>query len=903
MALRLLIFFCFAVYVNADVAVFCPKESELAKLCLNEFVTLSEDIFSDKIQIVNSPEKANIIFADANSEPAKKILSDNPGSVLPQGENSEQGYLIKTIADKIYIISKSDIGLLYGAYALLEEYGYYFQINGERIPEKSKFSIKHIDINTKPVFKYRGLLPWDNFLCGMSGYDLADYKLLIDRSVRLKFNMIQFHFYPGMAFFTEEWDGKKVLPTCIGMPVDTFKTKDAIGEHVFDGKEIFGPEPYVENIGDPAKQAQAVQQMMRDVIEYAHLRGVKVAVGFELMAPHGGEFSYTDKPADNDGGLNQINSLDKKNVDLSIQRYRTLVKTYPAADYYWLWQSEARGYLSRNAGKEPGAKELREKYKHWAKHENYAGDIDYAYMFKQVAEGLTAEERSKLCTGGWSVEHLFPNIDSDMPQEVIFASLNSYFPPQAKNEQVDSYRVAESGRQSWMIEWWEFDGNQWFPQFRVNWQEEMYDKCRKFGVEAVTLLGWKLTGIEHNVRYLADYSWNPELRGKEFYSQYIQKVYGAKSERLEEIFNEYDRYEPNSPPAAAADYRSMLLSAGWSSVAIPQLPNTKELLEKESWRTIIQNTINTIRWQSELLAKDVSAIEVISESMDDFDSQGKGGAAILRNRLEFRVLYLRSMLALNKGILLYDEISRIDGFENARMIAAVSYKESLDLAEEAIEKYAEAVTNKNDLGLIAQINEQFYKVIKSNYSRLTKAGTYATVDWTTFRIRPLIKFDFSKTGAWQYRDGKVELNSLKEGGQDILAIKMGGKGSVFNSAFVHMGELNLNDGPFMDFKVRTNAEQPAAFMFQVAGSEQYYAMNLMGKQNLYIEADSVNSEAINDGQWHRVTWNLLKMYQEMISAEGEPMIRNVLFGTWEAADEECEVEFKEFTIGVQNTLD
>ena len=417
-------------------------------------------------------------------------------------------------------------------YALLEAYGVYFQISGERLPERAPFQIKPLDLAAAPAFKYRGLLPWDNFLCGMSGYNLEDYQLLIDRATRLKLNMLQFHFYPGIAFFTETVDGVRAKASCIGMPVDVFPTAGAAGEAAFGGEAVFGPRPYVESAGNPDAQAEAVQGMMRAVLDHAHARGMHTCVGFELMTPPVGAVQMTDKP---DGGANCLDPLRPENVSISLQRFRSLVATYPQSDYYWMWQSEGRGVLGRPVGREAGAAEMRAAYARWTPLETLAGDIDYALHFRDVANALTPEERSRLATGGWFVQHLFPGIHPDFPPEIRFASLNGYDPEQTVNGQVDYYGVARQGRPTWMIDWWEFDGEQWFPQWRVTWQERMYRACLEQGVESVSLLGWKLSGVEHNIRYLADFSWNPTLTSEQFYADYVRRLYGQDAASFKDI--------------------------------------------------------------------------------------------------------------------------------------------------------------------------------------------------------------------------------------------------------------------------------------------------------------------------------------------------------------------------------
>jgi biotin operon repressor len=464
---------------------------------------------------------------------------------------------------------------------------------------------------------------------------------------------------------------------------------------------------------------------MRKVIDYAHSRGVKTCVGFELMYPMGGNPTWTDKPPDDDGGANTLNPLDPHNTDISVQRFRSLVQIYPNSDYYWMWQREGFGYLSRNVGREPGAAEMRKKYAHWAQPSaNFpslllAGDIDYAYLLREVVKRLTPQERARLATGGWYIEHIFPSIDADFPKELIFASLNRYDPILAL-KQISSFRVAEKGRRTWMIDWWEFDGDQWFPQFRAGWQEEMYKQCAEMGVESVTLLGWKLSAVEHNVRYFSQFCWNPQLSASQFYADYITRLYGKEAAPMISIFEDYDRFEPHSPPAVPSDYRRYLLGAGWGPLSLPALPDSIEQLDGDDWKTRTDRAKDIIGQQQNLLTKDRQAIAAFQKVLPKLDEQGQTWAKLMTNRFQFRCLYLESMMALNQSLLTFDQVARSEGIKKAKNAASEDVKDALDLSRQAIEKYAEEVRNREDQGVIAQLNEQYYKMIKQFLLSITQ---------------------------------------------------------------------------------------------------------------------------------------------------------------------------------------
>jgi hypothetical protein len=814
---------------------------------------------------------------------------------LPDGPNADQGYTIRSAAGSIYVVGQTGQGVLYGVYALLEQYGAYFQISGERLPERKPFEHRQFDIRQSPVFKYRGLLPWDNFACGMSGYSLEDYKKLIDRAVRMKFNMLQFHFYPGYAFFTETWNGKPVDPKCIGEPVDTFPTNGSVGESAFKGEAVFGAKPYVNNAGNPRAQAEAVQAMMRQVIDYAHIHGMKTCVGFELMYPVGSGFTYTDKSQDNRGGANLLNPLDPHNVELSAERYRTLVKTYPNSDFYWMWQSEARGYLSRNVGREPGAAEMRAKYAHWTERTDGAGDIDYAYLFREVANRLTPEERSRLATGGWGIEHVFPGADPDFPKEITFASLNSYQPADAQRTQVQSYRVAKTGRPAWMIEWWEFDGEEWSPQFRAGWQESMYKSCMEYGVQSVTLLGWKLSAIEHNVRYLSEFSWNPKLTAADFYAEYSRLLYGPGGEKLADFYAAYDKIETETPPIRPGAPK-MFLSPGWEPMAPPSWPISIEALSSPAWRSRVEATPAHIQSLENMMAMDRKSIKVFEAALPKLDVQGRDWAELMTNRLQCRVLYAQSLIQIDEAVLAFDTAAKAKDLKAARSAAVKPTKTALALARRMIETYAQVIRNTGDQGLVAQLNEQFYRVIKGSLASLGATDTsLAKIDPSRSRFKALLPIDF---GTWTPRDGAVKTTAFQDSGKPALRLEIGDSKTQFNSVFVRLDSIDLDTTPILDFKVRVTSSQPVAFMFQSSSGANWYALNLVGSQSGYLNLATLPPGRIDDGKWHRVTWDLRRLASERIGP-GTTQIRQLIFGNWEKPPQTGTVEIKDFAFGTE----
>lgn len=126
--------------------------------------------------------------------------------------------------------------------------------------------------------------------------------------------------------------------------------------------------------------------------------------------------------------------------------------------------------------------------------------------------------------------------------------------------------------------------------------------------------------------------------------------------------------------------------------------------------------------------------------------------------------------------------------------------------------------------------------------------------------------------------------------------------SKWGSRFIRREAIDLDKQPLMDFYFRTTSKDPVALMFQAEGKDDWFELDLIGKQP-YRQLDRINPlYEINDGQWHRLTWNLEKLVAEKISPETKS-IKNLIVGTWTNPKTPVAVEFKNVCFGSFNQLD
>jgi len=172
------------------------SKSPLAVLAVDELCTFLGQLFINPPQRTgaDAPDDDNglhVVLGTPESSPPIRRAVEQGKIELPEGANADQGYAVKTIAGTIHVAATTDRGVLYGVYELLEVYGAYFQISGQRLPDRREFAVKPLDVSRLPALKYRGLSLREDVLCGTADGDLKDARELIDRAMRMKLNMLR----------------------------------------------------------------------------------------------------------------------------------------------------------------------------------------------------------------------------------------------------------------------------------------------------------------------------------------------------------------------------------------------------------------------------------------------------------------------------------------------------------------------------------------------------------------------------------------------------------------------------------------------------------------------------------------------------------------------------------------
>ncbi len=472
------------------------------------------------LPITNSAKGDAIAVGTTASNPLVARLKPNVSKL------GAEGYLIRTLKDgkrKVLMVTgKTPNGVLYGAYTLLEQYGFGFYLGGDAVPVKKPFKLLDVNISRTPAFKIRGTLPWYNFFDSPTTWDYQDYCWFFDNLIKTKNNFIGFHAYDYEPFCAYKDGGKYVY----GEPVastDTptwgthsMKTSEfGFGTGKYFPDEYFGSKPSLYR-SDRERSIRDSQDLLKKALDYAHYRGLKTCLGFEVTGA-----DPTDPVA--------VENLDK--------RLRHLIAQYPMLDYVWIWEQEAMGLNGINP---PALDSRLGSY-----YRKYEQDFAYLKEPRRIAEAVRlavytneayrilkeiAPDKRLILSGWGGDNHLkcsdfYVGLDKIVPKDVVFSALDDILTSPFVSA---AYGKLSPEREKWPIPWFEFDGDQWHNQANTeHWYGALQDAYKK-GSQGILGIHWRTRDVEESHALMSQFAWNPKLTYAQFYADYAKKTFGPE---------------------------------------------------------------------------------------------------------------------------------------------------------------------------------------------------------------------------------------------------------------------------------------------------------------------------------------------------------------------------------------
>lgn len=413
-------------------------------------------------------------------------------------------------------------------------------------------------------FEIRGVLPWHNFLCGPSTWNEQDYADYLDRCHDEGINFIGFHNYTGggeryasyvepmiairyegitpQAYFDHSESCRwGYLPLSLEeFPFDTATVLEtAAGAHAF-GSDVTVTARTTDD------HYRGARHLMRRVLEMAHERGMRMAMGFEfgvvppeyfsLNAGGNGNFYWLSR-----GGMIP-DPCHRISTGLHEAALDNLVENYPQIDYVWLWLNEHSffGVDVEEALKSNPlfAEHYREKAALFSEAatdtERFIGVWSLVYLEKTLEWMQRKGVQAKLVLGGWGGGNQLPallkGLDRALPQQVIFSCLNPALGTQPQPAFLEEIALH---RDVWIMPWLEGDHQLWHAQPRVKLLGEHVRMAARQGAKGVVAIHWRTEDIRHNFNTFARLATDPDdgRSVEAFYTEYYTDEFGSAAAR------------------------------------------------------------------------------------------------------------------------------------------------------------------------------------------------------------------------------------------------------------------------------------------------------------------------------------------------------------------------------------
>jgi len=413
----------------------------------------------------------------------------------------------------------------------------------------------------------RGALPWHNFLCGPSAWNEDDYCDYLNGLQSAGLNLVVFHNYTGgqerYAPYVEPMVRLRYRGVEAEATFDTSLTARwgsrplAVEYFAFGSERLFRPPSGTRAFGadsavcaqSPSERYEGAQRLMRRVMEMAHERGIRFAMGFEFGI-HPPEFLSLVGPA---AMLNSSGILDPFSapaIALLRSAIDDILAAYPGVDQIWFWQHE----FVHLAG--PGRQEFtRERGEFEQLLASEGGGVDphyrfggvwtlaylrqaYAYL-KQRAPSVT------MVLSGWSNDGQLPSILGELhkrlPLDIVFSCLQ---PDQGAQPNPAILAEIAATREVWGMPWLEGDAAMWHFQPRSGLVVESVRRAAADGYQGVVALHWRTEEVKSVFQAFAHAASNPAWTAsvEEIHDEFCRAEYGSQAgEAIAPLLAELDR--------------------------------------------------------------------------------------------------------------------------------------------------------------------------------------------------------------------------------------------------------------------------------------------------------------------------------------------------------------------------
>jgi len=491
-------------------------------------------VTSDKVP----PGKPLIVVGGPENNPL--AASARQKQLVSFADLKPEGLVLKTVEldgrPAVVAGGNDETGTMYAAYELLERLGIVFQLTNDIIPrQKPDLVLPALDVRMEPALKSRGM----HCCHGIRWYmGLEDFRGEIDQLAKLKMNCLQFYWGMGGPWAEFSYGGKVaeiIYPKESGYCAWAWNSGTA--KTVMVGRECFprdyiGP-PEFANVQTQEEAYSTARDFLREVIRYAHTRKVQVWLAM-------GEMTYVPPnlvPPTTAKSLGfgpfycgiAIPHGDPAMLDIWEAAVGSMIESYPEADRYWV----CTGSEAHIAADDPRTQAMIRDYAGvrplLPRKPPAAMDTDLADVC--AAGKLIRRIKARYPTAKLGAELIFRGgqlraLDSVLPKDVWLMNMVNW-----SGETEMSYFDGIEGRE--LVVWPRItdDGGELHMQLNALMydHDETISGSVRYGLTGILGQLNKARGAEQSAQFIAKGAWDPEIRCRSFYEDYLGRLYGPEA--------------------------------------------------------------------------------------------------------------------------------------------------------------------------------------------------------------------------------------------------------------------------------------------------------------------------------------------------------------------------------------
>jgi len=446
--------------------------------------------------------------------------------VSPASFQNSESYAIRAAGAEVTFAAAGERAVLYAVFDFLERQGAFFGIDGDSYPLEPPRSLvlppSGGEWNASPRFAARGLLPWPDFLSGVTNFNDEDFRAYFEAMLRMRFNTFALHVYAGGPTGAESYLSFDYAGAGHNAFLDTSATgrwgflprrtsQFTMGAAQFYDREVFGSDA-ARFAADPWDAAERARLLLRKSLAYAKRLGLATGIGFEpyqvpdeilrALPPEAKPYNVESPAA-------------RKVLEA---RLGQLLEAYPDVDHVWLWDTESAS---------------------WDAQKGRPATLSVT-PFQQAHDFLRRHApKTRLVLSGWggAARH-FEDLHQRLPMDVVFACLNDM----TGWDPVSEAFAKLEGRDRWPIPWLEDDPGIWLPQFLVNRLERDMNLAERYGCQGLLAIHWRHRIVDPTAGFQSRFSWNRDLAPAPYYQAYARtQAAPGRDRRLAAILNDVDR--------------------------------------------------------------------------------------------------------------------------------------------------------------------------------------------------------------------------------------------------------------------------------------------------------------------------------------------------------------------------